>query len=75
MLGLLTRPAALASALTMLVALFWVHWGQGFFMDSHGIEYALALSAAAWSLMVMGGGSYSLDNYLMSNNLLGKKDE
>jgi putative oxidoreductase len=75
MLGLLTRPAAAVTALTMLVALFWVHWGKGFFMDSHGIEYALALSAATLSLIVMGGGSYSLDNYLIRSNLLGKKDE
>jgi putative oxidoreductase len=29
-LGLMTRPAAAVSAITMLVALFWVHWGKGF---------------------------------------------
>lgn len=74
MLGLLTRPAALANALTMLVALFWVHWGKGFFMDSHGIEYALALTTATSALTLLGGGCYSLDNYLISN-ILGKKDE
>lgn len=28
-LGLLTRPAAIINAITMLVALFWVHWGNG----------------------------------------------
>ena len=30
-LGLLTRPAAMINAVTMLVALFWVHWGTAFF--------------------------------------------
>ena len=45
-LGLLTRPAAMINAVTMLVALFWVHWGNGFFLDTHGIEYALALLSA-----------------------------
>ena len=74
-LGLMTRPAAAVSALTMLVALFWVHWGKGFFLDSHGIEYALALLSATVTLMLMGGGRYSLDNYLIKNNVLGVKDE
>ena len=63
--GLLVRPAALVNAITMLVALFWVHLSNGFFLDKHGIEYALALSAATSSLAVMGGGTYSLDSYLV----------
>jgi putative oxidoreductase len=75
MLGLLTRPAAFISAITMLVALFWVHWGNGLFLDKHGIEYALALLSATSALTIMGGGKYSLDNYLVENNLLGVKDE
>lgn len=65
MLGILTRPAALASALTMLVALFWVHWANGFFLSSKGIEYALALLSATSALVLMGGGAYSLDRYLL----------
>lgn len=65
MLGLLTRIAAGISALTMLVALVAVHLGKGFFMATHGIEYALALLAATSALAVMGGGFYSLDKYLL----------
>lgn len=60
-LGLLTRPAAAINAVTMLVALFWVHWGHGFFLDTHGIEYALALLSASTALIFIGGGKYSLD--------------
>ncbi len=71
MLGLLTRIAAGANALTMAVALLWVHASQGFFMTAHGIEYALALLAASVSLLIMGGGHYSLDGYVLDNNLLG----
>ncbi len=71
MLGLLTRPAAMVNALTMLVALFWVHWGQGFFLDTHGIEYALALLSATTALVFIGGGQYSLDALI----LLETKDE
>ncbi|MFZ2449307.1 MAG: DoxX family protein [Methylovulum miyakonense] len=71
MLGLFTRIAAGANVLTMAVALLWVHASQGFFMSAHGIEYALALLAATASLLIMGGGRYSLDRYLLENNLLG----
>ncbi|MCT7655557.1 DoxX family protein [Oceanimonas sp. NS1] len=41
LLGLLTRPAALVSAVTMLVALFSVHIDNGLFMANNGYEYAL----------------------------------
>jgi putative oxidoreductase len=75
-LGLLTRPAAAISAITMLVALFWVHWGNGFFLTTHGIEYALALLSAISALMIMGGGSFSIDRYLINSGSFGdKKDE
>lgn len=74
MLGLLTRPAAIVNALTMLVALFWVHWGHGFFLDTHGIEYALALLSATSALVFIGGGQYSLDA-LIETKLLEVKDE
>lgn len=73
-LGLLTRPAAMINAITMLVALFWVHWGNGFFLDTHGIEYALALLSATAALVFVGGGQYSLDA-LIETKLLESKDE
>ncbi len=63
--GLLTRAAAAIGAVTMLVALLVVHAGNGFFMSTNGIEFALALLAATLSLTVTGGGSYSLDNALL----------
>lgn len=66
--GLFTRLAAAISALTMAIALFCVHWGQGFFLDSHGIEYALALLSATSALTIMGGGRYALDNYLANSD-------
>jgi len=73
-LGLLTRPAAMINAMTMLVALFWVHWGNGFFLDTHGIEYALALLSANLALIFIGGGRYSLDA-LIEIKLWRLKDE
>ncbi|MEE2762705.1 MAG: DoxX family protein [Pseudomonadota bacterium] len=63
-LGLLTRPAALVSALTMLVAMFAVHVGNGLFMANNGYEFALSLLAASVALTVQGGGRLALDNLL-----------
>ncbi|MCK9395899.1 MAG: DoxX family protein [Methylobacter sp.] len=74
-LGLLTRTAAAINAVTMLVALLWVHWGHGFFLDTHGIEYALALLSASAALVFIGGGQYSLDRYLLDAKLWEDKDE
>lgn len=62
--GLLTRPAALVSAFTMLVAIFAVHIGNGLFMSNNGYEYALALFAATLALAIQGGGRLALDNPL-----------
>jgi putative oxidoreductase len=61
LLGLLTRPTALALAVTMLVAIFSVHFANGLFMSNNGYEFALALLAGVVSLLVSGGGQASLD--------------
>lgn len=61
MAGLLVRPAAAALAFAMLVAIFAVHWSNGFFAASGGYEYALALFAASLSLLISGAGRYSVD--------------
>ncbi len=63
-LGLLTRPVAIASAVIMLVALVAVHLGNGFFMSSNGIEFALALLAATVALAIQGGGALSVDRVI-----------
>lgn len=60
-LGLLTRPAALANAIAMAVATFVVHLENGLFMSNNGYEYALILLAASLTLMNAGGGKLSID--------------
>lgn len=60
-LGLLVRPAAAALAGAMLIAIFAVHVGKGFFISNGGYEYALALFAASLSLLFSGGGRYAVD--------------
>ena len=64
LLGLLTRPAAALTAFTMLIAVFSVHIGNGFFMANNGYEYAFVLLVAALSLLVSGGGRYSVDGLI-----------
>lgn len=63
-IGLLVRPAALASAFTMIVAIITVHLSSGFLLTNNGYEYALALLAATAALTIQGAGAFSIDNVL-----------
>ncbi|GAB3271724.1 DoxX family protein [Parahaliea aestuarii] len=67
-IGLLTRPAALVSAFTMVVAIFAVHFEGGLFMSNNGYEFALALLAATTALAIQGGGRFAVDNLLLSQS-------
>ncbi|SEA77360.1 DoxX family protein [Alkalimonas amylolytica] len=66
--GLLTRPAAAVLALTMLVAIFAVHFENGLFMSNNGYEFGLALLAASVSLAFSGAGKASVDAALSRSN-------
>lgn len=59
LLGLFTRLGALSVAIVMLVAIFKVHWGE-FFLPK-GIEYAFTQLMIAFSLLLSGGGAFSVD--------------
>jgi len=62
--GLLARPTALVLAVTMIVAIFAVHIGNGLFMSNNGYEFGLALLAGSVSLLLSGGGRISADQLL-----------
>lgn len=64
MLGLLTRPTGFVLALTMVVAIFTVHWQHGFFMSNNGYEFALALLAASLAMAASGAGKFALDTVI-----------
>jgi len=60
-LGLLTRPAALAVAVLMGVAVINVHLPNGFFWMGGGYEYPLMWGLLAIAIFLRGGDRYSLD--------------
>ncbi|MDP2575077.1 DoxX family protein [Vibrio penaeicida] len=63
-LGLLTRPAALVTTFTMVIAIFSVHFENGLFLSNNGYEFGLALLAASVSLTISGSGKLALDQSL-----------
>ena len=60
-IGLLARPAALALTVTLVVAIFSVHIGNGLFMSNNGYEFALALLAGTVAVLIEGAGRFSVD--------------
>ncbi|MEE4680942.1 DoxX family protein [Pseudomonas alliivorans] len=64
LVGLLARPAAALVTVLLLVAIFTVHIGNGFFMANNGFEYALALLGGALAVLIEGAGKLSLDRVI-----------
>lgn len=67
MLGLITRPVALAVCINMLVAVLTVHLKNGF-LGQGGMEFALTLALLALAILIAGPGKYSLDQKLFLHN-------
>jgi putative oxidoreductase len=59
-LGLLTRCAALAIAIDLMVAIVKVHWHNGL-LGNGGYQFPLALAAIAFALIVFGAGPIALE--------------
>lgn len=59
--GLLTRPVAVLVAGFMAVAVFHVHWPNGFFWTKGGFEYPLMWMLLALAIAIRGGGPLSVD--------------
>lgn len=64
-LGLLIRPASAVLAVTMLVAIFSVHFSNGLFLSNNGYEFGLALLAGVVYLIFSGAGRASVDSLLV----------
>ncbi len=66
--GFMTRLSAAGISAVMMVAIYKIHWANGFFLNigcvadrGHGIEYNIALLGMALYLMIAGGGRWCLD--------------
>ena len=59
-LGLWTRPAALAVLVTQAVAIWKVHSSKGYDVTRGGFEYNIALMAIAGAMLVAGPGVFSV---------------
>ena len=76
--GFLTRFCAAAIAVIMVGAVTIAHWNNGFFMNwsgkqaGEGFEYHILAIGIAAVLVITGGGSLSLDQWI-SRNLLQKE--
>jgi putative oxidoreductase len=68
LVGVLTRPAALVLAFTMLVAILSVHIQNGLFMSNNGYEFGLSLMAMAVALVFNGAGAFSVDRWISNRN-------
>ena len=60
-IGFLTRPAAIAVIILMIVAILMVHLPAGYFATDGGYEYALLWGLVAFGIALRGGGPLSVD--------------
>ena len=60
-LGLFTRCASLAIMIDMAVAIWKIHWKNGFLARGSGYEFTLTLATVAFALVLFGAGPISLD--------------
>jgi putative oxidoreductase len=63
-LGLLTRIAAAAIIVFLVVAIVIYHWPFGFNWEARGIEYPLFWAIVVFHFLIHGGGRFSLDALL-----------
>ena len=60
LIGLFTRLASLGLAVTMAVAMFKVHFANGFFLADKGYEYTFVLMMLALGVMLIGPGRLAI---------------
>jgi putative oxidoreductase len=63
-LGLLTRPAALATAATTATAALYVHLPLGFYVEPGGVEFSALWAVVLLYIGIRGGGVLSLDRLI-----------
>jgi putative oxidoreductase len=71
LIGLFTRPAAVAVCIDLVVAIWKVHWHNGL-MGDHGYEFPLAIATIAFALIFFGGGAIAIDHVLRGGGSSGR---
>lgn len=67
LIGLLTRIATIPLMIIMLVAIFAVHWPNGFEAGKNGFEIPLYYLIMLFALFIMGPGTISVDYFINRN--------
>src|SRR3954470_2286541 len=71
-LGIVTPFAACGMAVVMLMAIATVHWKNGFWASSGGLEFNLAILTVAVAVAATGPGRFSIDRAIgWDDNLSG----
>ena len=68
-LGLLTRFISIPLIITMIVAIFTVHFENGFEAGKNGFEIPLYYMVMLFTLTIFGSGKISLDYLLFKNKI------
>ena len=63
-IGFLTRFAAAAIAIEMLVIVFFKQWQYGYLWTNRGYEFPLLWALLAIAIFFRGGGRFSVDHWL-----------
>lgn len=58
-IGVLPRISAFLIGFVMLVAIFKVHWGNGFFLQNQGVEYQFLILFNCLAIIIAGAGKIS----------------
>ena len=66
LIGIFSRYAGILLSIIMAVALFMVHWANGYSLQNGGYEYVLVLLLGALAMITFGSGKYSLAGWLRS---------
>ncbi|MEP0320739.1 DoxX family protein [Bauldia litoralis] len=62
--GFLTRPAALAAAVTTATAAVYVHLPLGFYVEPGGVEFSALWAVILLMIAIRGGGLLSVDAWI-----------
>ncbi|MCB9805795.1 DoxX family protein [Candidatus Nomurabacteria bacterium] len=67
-LGIFARYFGIALAITMLVAMFKVHWVNGYSIANNGYEYVFLLFLGSVAIVTLGSGRFSLARFFRKNS-------